>query len=260
MIRVAIIGSGGVAEALAQNISHIQGAKIIQIYGRNTQRVESVAHKYALPHSTTKLDPTAQIYIIAVSDRAIPEVSSQLNLPADAIVVHTAGSVDIDAISHPRRGVLYALQSFSPNRDIDTQNTPFFVEGCDESTTTNIESLARLLSTNVKRMNSTARKEVHLCGVFASNFVNAIYAASAEIAHEANIPFDSLKPLIRECCDKALEVDDPRKVQTGPASRGDLQTQDSHIRMLESRGADNTDLIEIYKILSKRIWETSKKM
>ncbi len=105
-------------------------------------------------------------------------------------------------------------------------------------------------------MVSAGRKELHLCGVFASNFSNAIYAASASIAKRAGIPFDYLKPLIKESCSKAMSVEDPRSVQTGPAVRGDLETQSRHLEMLR----EDEKLREIYKILSLQIWETSKKM
>ncbi len=258
MKRIVIIGSGGVAESFARAISRCEEYKLVQIYGRNISRVDAISREMGVQIYDSLRD--ANIYIVAVSDRAIGEVTSSLNIPHSAIVAHTAGGVDISQIPHPRRGVIYPLQSFTPGREVDMRVAPLFVEGADEEVTAEIEELARAISSRVKRMDSSTRKELHMCGVFASNFVNTIYGAAAEIAHDAGISFDLLKPLIQECCDKAIASDDPHKVQTGPAVRGDIATQEGHISLLKQKGEQGEELIEIYKILSKRIWETSKKM
>ncbi len=254
MKRITIIGSGGVAEALARGVAEVDGLTLAQVYGRNTERVAEISALTNTPISTDLIP--ADVYVVAVSDRAIGELTRTLSFPPQSIVVHTAGSVEMESIAHPRRGVLYPLQSFTPRRKVIISNVPFFVEGADEQTTMQIERMATSLSNRVMRMNSEGRKTLHLCGVFASNFVNVIYATAADIAHRADIPFDLLKPLIKETCDKAMSVENPRTVQTGPAARGDIETQQRHTNMLQ--GDDNLE--KIYKILSLQIWETSKKM
>ncbi|MFR9553142.1 MAG: Rossmann-like and DUF2520 domain-containing protein [Rikenellaceae bacterium] len=254
MKRVVIIGSGGVAEALSRGVAECENLTFVQVYGRNRQRVAEVSQLVSCPIYDSLQD--ADIYIVAVSDRAVEEVTRSLSFPEQSVVVHTAGSVAMDAIDHPKRGVLYPLQSFTPGRRITISEVPFFVEGADEHTTQIIEQVANKLSTNVMRMDSEGRKTLHLCGVFASNFTNAIYATAADIARSAEIPFDLLKPLIKETCDKAVSVENPRTVQTGPAVRGDIKTQQRHMDMLQG----NDNLEKIYKILSLQIWETSKKM
>ncbi len=254
MIRVVIIGSGGVAETLARGVFRSTELELRQVYGRNRVRVEQISSEVGCTTSDELQD--ADIYIVSVSDRAIKGVCESINFPSEAIVVHTAGSVDMSVIEHTKRGVLYPLQSFTPGREVELSDVPFFVEGCSEEVTQRVEEVAEILSRSVLRMGSLRRKELHLCGVFASNFVNAIYAASATIAQRAEISFDLLKPLIRESCEKALSVADPRTVQTGPAVRGDEEVQARHLEML----CEDENLENIYKILSKQIWETSKKM
>ncbi len=254
MREVIIIGSGGVAEALAKGIAANGKLHLKQIYGRNKARTKELSRTVGCKDYPTLL--AADIYIVAVSDRAIEELTKKLSFPSGSIVVHTAGSVAMESIAHPRRGVLYPLQSFTPRREVDTTTVPFFVEGSTPDVTAEIEEIARTLSQNVMRMDSEGRKKLHLCGVFASNFTNAIYAAAAQIAQSAQIPFELLKPLILETCHKALSVEDPCTVQTGPAVRGDVETQNRHIEMLK----ESENLEKIYKILSEQIWETSKKM
>ncbi len=248
MRRVVIIGSGGVAESLALSISQCSELRLVQIFGRNRQRVKELSNRCRVTVCNTIAQ--GDIYIIAVSDRAVAQVAESINPPQDSVVMHTSGSIDINAISHPRRGVLYPLQTFTAGRTVDISNVPFFVEGDGEVT-----AVAKILSSTVVEMDSQGRRELHLCAVFACNFVNSMYANAFDIAQRSNIPFEWLKPLIGETCAKALAVDDPHTAQTGPAARGDKAVQQRHLEML-----NDEKLEKIYKILSLQIWETSKKM
>ena len=56
--------------------------------------------------------------------------------------------------------------------------------------------------------------------------------------------------------DKALAAARPAAVQTGPAVRGDLPTQERHLRLL----ADDALLSDIYRLITQSIWETSRKI
>ncbi len=127
MIRVIIIGSGGVAEALAKGIARCESLELVQVWGRNQGRVEAISREAGC--ALCDKIQEADIYIIAVSDRAIEEVSSGVDFASEAIVIHTAGSVEMSKIAHPRRGVLYPLQSFTSGRVVDLSEVPFFVEG-----------------------------------------------------------------------------------------------------------------------------------
>jgi hypothetical protein len=89
-----------------------------------------------------------------------------------------------------------------------------------------------------------------------NNFPNHLYGLGAEVVADAGLSFDILKPLIAETASKAVAVDDPAQVQTGPAVRGDRVVTSEHIAMLEGDGVKQ----RIYKDLTESIWETSKKM
>ena len=73
---------------------------------------------------------------------------------------------------------------------------------------------------------------------------------------QAELDYDMLKPLIEETAAKAIATDNPRKVQTGPAVRGDKGVCDRHIAMLD----DDEQKQKIYKDITESIWETSKKI
>ncbi|MFQ9759998.1 MAG: DUF2520 domain-containing protein [Alistipes communis] len=72
----------------------------------------------------------------------------------------------------------------------------------------------------------------------------------------AGVSADLLRPLIAETTAKALAAARPAAVQTGPAVRGDLPTQERHLRLL----ADGALLSDIYRLITQSIWETSRKI
>ena len=81
MKRVVIIGSGNLAEALARAVAESE-LKLVQIFARNTERARAVA---ALAATRWAAEPAqladADIYLVAVSDRAVAEVAATLRRP-----------------------------------------------------------------------------------------------------------------------------------------------------------------------------------
>lgn len=255
--RVVIVGSGNVAEALARALP-ASGAELCQVFARNRERGPHVA---ALGGTTWTADPDrlaeADLYLIAVSDRAVGEVAASLRLPDGAVAAHTAGSVPLDALeAFPRRAVIYPLQTFTAGRAVDFARVPLFLEASDKGTYQAVERFARRLSSQLYPADSKRRGILHLAGVLACNFVNALYAAGERTLAREGLPFVALRPLIAETAAKALAAPSPAAVQTGPAVRGDLPTLERHRALL----AEEPLLLEIYNLMSRYIWETSRKI
>lgn len=257
--RVVVIGSGNVAECFAIALAQNEAIDLRQVYARNPLRGRAVATAAATSWTDNPEElAEADIYIIAVSDKAVESVASSLKFPDDAVVVHTAGSVPMSAIRgrEGRRGILYALQSFSAGRHISLGDVPIFVEADNDEVRDMLLSFARKLSSEVDYADSERRRTIHLAGVFVNNFANHLFALGADIVEEEGMRYDILKPLIRETADKATSVDEPEKVQTGPAVRGDRAVTEKHIAMLQKSERRQN----IYKEITNSIWETSKKI
>ena len=258
MERAVIIGSGNLAEALARAVAK-SGLKPVQIFARNAARGQQVA---ALAGTQWTADPAqlagADIYLIAVSDRAVAEAAAALPVPAGAVVAHTAGSVPLEALptGSVRRAVFYPLQTFTKGREVDFSQIPILLETDDEALRPELEAFARRLSRTVIWADSACRAKAHLAAVFACNFVNHMYAVAERIVGSAGLSFDILKPLIAQTAAKALDADSPADVQTGPAVRNDTETRARHCALLD----DDLQLKNIYSIISNSIWETSKKI
>ena len=255
---ISVVGSGNVAEAIALAVAECKELQLKQIVARNPVRGRALAEMTGAEWAAdVEQAAEADLYIISVSDRAVGEVASRLPMRDDTIVVHTAGSVEMDVLGERARGVFYPFQTFTAGRRVDFQQVPLFVEGCDEPTTLELERVAHLLSHRVYRATSQRRREIHLTGVLACNFVNALYAMAADrLSEREGLPFDILRPLIEQTARKAVEADHPREVQTGPAVRGDKAVTARHCEMLSADSREE----EIYKLLTEYIWETSKKI
>lgn len=255
---ISVLGSGNVAEAIALAVAECKELQLKQIVARNPVRGRALAEMTGAEWTAdVEQAAEADLYIISVSDRAVGEVASRLPMRDDTIVAHTAGSVEMDVLGERARGVFYPFQTFTAGRRVDFQQVPLFVEGCDEPTTVELERVAHLLSHRVYRATSQRRREIHLTGVLACNFVNALYAMAADrLAEREGLPFDILRPLIEQTARKAVEADHPREVQTGPAVRGDKAVTARHCEMLSADSREE----EIYKLLTVYIWETSKKI
>ena len=258
MKRVVIIGSGNLAEALARAVAK-SGLELVQIFARNAERARIVAEAAATDWAThpEMLAQDADIYLIAVSDRAVEQVAATLPIPEGAAVAHTAGSVPLAAIppKFTRRAVFYPMQTFTQGREVDFSVIPIFLETPSAELRPELEAFARQLSGTVIWATSEQRAKVHLAAVFACNFANHMYAVGERIVRGAGLDFDVLKPLIAETAAKACDARSPLDVQTGPAARHDAATLERHLALL----ADDPEMQELYSKISQNIWETSKR-
>ena len=253
MIRVSIIGSGNVAQHLIQTLSKTAAIELVQVFAR---KKESVSHLIAANKIHTNFNDliAADLYIIAISDDAIAEVSKDVPF-SNQLVVHTSGSVAMQAIdTKNRQGVFYPLQTFSKSKEVDFKTIPICIETQNEKDFNTLETVAKAISNAVYKINSEQRKALHVAAVFVSNFVNHLYQMGNDICIENELSFDILKPLIQETANKIITLS-PNEAQTGPAKRKDTQTINTHLNFLT-----NDNQKEIYKLLTKSIIDNGKKL
>lgn len=253
MIRVSIIGSGNVAQHLIVAFSKTTDIELVQVFARKDA---AVAHLTSPDKIYTNFNDiiAADLFIIAITDDAITEVSAAIPF-SNELVVHTSGSVSIEAINDKNRpGVFYPLQTFSKSKEVDFKTIPICIETKNEKDFQILEKVAKSISNSVYKINSEQRKALHIAAVFVCNFVNHLYQIGNNICIENNLPFDILKPLIQETANKILSLS-PNQAQTGPAKRKDSQTINAHLSFLSD---DNQK--EIYKMLTKSIIDNGKKL
>ena len=251
MIRITLIGSGNVAQHLIKAFTKSEGIEIEQVFSR---KKESLVHLINSDKIVTNFSDLkeADLYIIAITDDAISEVSEQLPFQ-NQLVVHTSGTSSIDVLnSKNRKGVFYPLQTFSKNKTVDFSVIPICLEAENESDYNVLETVAKSISNAVFSISSEQRKALHVSAVFVNNFTNHLYQIGQEICNEHQISFEILKPLIHETSDK-IKTLNPIDAQTGPAKRNDYGTIEAHLNYLT-----NENQKQIYKILTQSIQHNGK--
>jgi predicted short-subunit dehydrogenase-like oxidoreductase (DUF2520 family) len=257
MTKVIIIGSGNVAQHLIVAFQNSQnmGTEIDLIHVFSRQK-ESISHLLDLDKITDDLATLeeADLYIIAVSDDAIADVSSQLPFK-NRLVVHTSGSISLNALDNDnRKGVFYPLQTFTKNKEVDFKTIPICLESENATDFQLLEKVAKMISDKVFAINSEQRKALHVAAVFVNNFTNHLYQIGSEICQENQVPFEILKPLIAETAQKIMVLS-PEEAQTGPAKRDDSSTIEAHEAFLSDENH-----LKIYKTLTKSIQHNGKKL
>ncbi len=241
-----MVGSGNVAGHLIRAF-HEAGIRVNQVFHKDAAKAADAASLANAQHGLiADAPPEGPLIIIAVSDDAIAEVSSLL--PTSRTVVHTSGTVSMDALIQKERGVFYPLQTFTRDVTPDWKSIPFCIESSASALTKNLCELAVVLSEAVYTLNSEQRKWIHVAAVIANNFTNLLYTESAALLKKHELPFDLLRPLIAETARKAQQQD-PESLQTGPARRGDIETINKHLDQL----SDNPELRDLYRALTERI-------
>ncbi len=252
MSKITFIGSGNVASHLAKAF-YAAGHQILQVWSREYDHADSLACQvFAEPIDKLKLlYPTADIYILAVSDDALFDLALDLKL-RNAIVLHTSGAVSMKVLQPISRkhGVLWSPQTFIRDVSMNYSNLPFCIEGSSDDVLKNIKDLAISVSPNIYEIDSLGRQWLHLASVMVNNFGNAINAMAQDILLKHNIPFEILHPLISLTADK-IKHGALWQQQTGPARRHDQKTIDHQRSML----ADNEKILALYDLMTNMIQE-----
>lgn len=253
MLEVVLIGSGNVAQHLIKAFKKSQKIKLVQVFARNK---EAISHLMPMSKITSDYADLKQVslYVIAVSDNAVAEVSAKIPF-TNKIVLHTSGTVPISDLDAKNvRGSFYPVQTFSKNRKVDFKKIPICIEIEQEALYKVLDIMAFSISDKVYKITSEQRKSLHIAAVFVNNFTNHLFQISNEICLENDLSFDILKPLILETAQKVMQLS-PSEAQTGPALRNDNQTMERHLDFLT-----NENQKTIYKILTQSIQQHGKKL
>lgn len=248
--KIVFLGAGNVASNLAPFLFQ-KGFQILQIYSRNAESASFLAKQVnaTFTNSLEEIDCFADVYFCCVKDDAITQVLPYLK-NTKALVLHTAGSVDVSVFSGicERYGVLYPLQTFSKNKQLDLSNIPIFIEAANPQTLIDVKKIAGTISNNIYEATSSQRKILHLSAVFSCNFTNHLYAISEDLIQKAGFDFSVLTPLIDETATKIHQLK-PHQAQTGPAVRFDENVINKHLDML----SEDQMRQQIYRLLSESI-------
>lgn len=247
---IVIIGSGNAAAVLGRKFK-AAGHNILQIYSRNAAAASELAYEWDTESTNYKslINKNADVYLIAVNDDAIDDVTDDLNLPGK-VVAHTAASVPKEVLKNvsAHYGVFYPLQSLRKEMTV-LPDVPVFVDGSDDMAKRKLEELARSISKEQTGVaGDDARARLHVAAVVVSNFTNHLYKLAEDYCKKEGIDFKQLLPLIEETAQR-LKTVSPATAQTGPGSRHDKETIQRHLDLLKG----HPQLKNIYLLLTESI-------
>ena len=253
-MEVVIIGTGNVATVLSKLIIK-NGHTILEVLGREYTKALAIADTVGAKaiNVSSDINTDADIYIIAVSDDAIADITSGLLLQ-NKLVIHTAGSISGDILKNMSNnyGVLWPLQTLRKEMQ-RIPKIPFVIDANNDAAFTLLEQFAKSLSTQCIRANDAERVKLHLAAVAVSNFTNHLFALAENYCKNEGLGFKLLFPLIDETV-KRIEHRSAKDVQTGPAIRGDVETIQKHLHLLKKY----PDFKKVYQLLTAGISHKQK--
>ncbi len=257
MPKVVLLGSGNVAFHLTDALISA-GHKIEQIYGRNEKTTKELAKTANTSFCINPKDitPLADIYFFCMNDIANIEISGKINVKSNPIIVHTAGSQSMSIFKDKTKnyGVFYPFQTFTKGVKTDFSKVPVCIEASNDNTYQSLEKIADSLNCKSYNLDEKGRETLHLCGVFAANFMNHCVSLSEALLEENQISKDLIKPLLEQSFYKIINSGS-QVSQTGPALREDQETINKHLNILK----DNKQYSKVYQVLTESIIEWKKK-
>ena len=251
-MRISLIGAGNVGSHLGK-VLKAKGHQIGQVFSRRLEKAERLANivEAEAVNELSAIEQGAEVYIIAVSDKAIEEVSAQLRLNR-GVVAHTSGAASIDLLdSHAQFGSFYPLQTFTPNRQPNWQEIPICLNANNVDTFDTLYDLAETINDNIHHLTDDERTNLHVGAVVVNNFINHLLGVTREITDSQKVPYELLLPLLNETIAKSKNAH-PFDIQTGPAKRNDVETIEKHLSLLPEA------YHHLYNALTKSIQEHHK--
>ena len=246
MIKIVLLGAGNVGTHLCRALQNKEGLEIIQWYNRSLNSLEKELVPFAVTQNLNDIIE-ADLYIISVSDTAIPAISKALE-GKNGLIAHTAGSIPMEVLgAHQNHGIFYPLQTFSKQKEVDFNQIPLCLEANKPENLNLLKKVAQSLGGPVHLIDSAQRKALHVAAVFVNNFTNHLYTIGEELCKAHKVPFSVLQPLIAETADKIKHLP-PSEAQTGPAARGDQKILKDHLQYLTKESHQ-----KLYQLISASI-------
>lgn len=190
-------------------------------------------------------DGTTAVFL-SVPDDTLPEMATALagqgQAPAGASAFHLSGALGTDPLAplHARGysvGTLHPLQTVAhPITGADLLPGSSFALSGEPEALSVARRILSVLGSPALTVPVSQRPLYHAAGVFASNYVLAVIAAAARMLTRTGLSEEealrAILPLVRGALDN-LEALGADQALTGPVARGDFETLQLHLRVLE---------------------------
>jgi len=259
-MKIVIIGAGKVGYHLAKQLENKAEELIIVNRRENEVTTKLQKEKLKIVIGIENIPKDKDVYILAVKDSVIPEVSNQLKdiMLADSLIVHTSGAIESIVLkSFKNYGVVYPLYSFTfSEQKIDWNKIPIFYVPNNDTTDKKIYTICSKLNQQLTfKINDDQKLKIHLLAVLANNFTNALAHSIYQLSQPKDIKELNLMPLMMSFAIQTLQRiqnQSPAVLQTGPAVRKDTVSIEKHLNLLNNY----PDIKELYQCFTTYIQNT----
>jgi predicted short-subunit dehydrogenase-like oxidoreductase (DUF2520 family) len=192
-------------------------------------------------------DGEAELVLLCVPDRAIPEVAA--SMAVGPWIAHTSGATPLSALDpHEKRFGLHPLQSFTRARGPEQLDGAFAAVTAEADDAREVGFwLAEELGLKPFPLDDSERALYHAGAVIAASYLVALHQAAADLVEAAGAPPEALVPLMRRVIENDFEL-------TGPAVRGDWETVEAHLAAIRER---RPELEPLYRALAEATSEAA---
>jgi len=242
---LSIVGAGRLGRSLGRSLRE-RGWNIRSVVTRNPSTAKRAVRSIGAGRPSTAIGRSvfdAPVILIAVPDRAIPEVVDRISAFEDEvrghIVLHTSGALGSGILAPLRLlgaavGSFHPLQTFSGVGSAALEGRVFAVEG-DAAAVRVSRAAARTLGGQVVLLRSAAKPAYHAAASISAGMVLSLLETSIQIFASLGMKrreaLRALLPLTRQVLENQ-ETLGARAAWTGPLARGDYDVIAAHERAL----------------------------
>lgn len=244
-----LVGTGNMAWFLSNKLQEA-GHRCMGLYGRNKTEASLLAVILNAPllHQLFHIrEGLADCCILAVTDNAVAEVAAKIPL-RDTVMIHTSGSLALDVIPSQNGAALWCIYSIVKNNYPQHRNIPVICEAGSIKALEKVKTIATTFSDTIQQATWQQRQYLHLTAVMSNNFINHLLAICSEVCKETKVPFELLTPIIEQTFQR-IKTNTPLDTQTGPAKRGDKNTIQRHLLLLQQ----HPEWQKVYEFLTASI-------
>lgn len=253
---VTIIGTGALGSALhtffnnaGYAVRSTWNSKGGLIYSEKSSEYHQI---YSLiPKTNSEI---GDLVFITTPDDLIKKIASNLSQNSvsweDKTVVHCSGNLtsdELNALSKKGAKVvsMHPIQTFKKGDGSERfKNIMISLQG-DEKARKQLAPIIREMQAKPLLLDKKQKRSLHIAAVMASNYLVALMFSVENLLKDVELDegFDALETLVHQTVQNIFE-NGPAKALTGPISRGDRESVETHMKELAGR-----DQEKIYKIL-----------
>jgi len=272
-VRVALIGAGGLARAMAGALSAAGGFDVT-VGARRPARAAAVARGRARVRAVAPMADAlagAAIVVVAVPDAAIATVARSLAATRRSwrgvVVLHAAGSLGTRPLAlFARRGaatgVLHPLAVLAARGTAALRGAAARIEGAPRAraAASRLARAAGLVPLRASGLSTpSGRIAYHAAASLASNDLVGLLVAAGDLLRSLGVPPRAAERAVSRLAQGALDqalAAGRRGAFTGPVARGDAATLESQLRALSAR---DPEAAAAHRALSARLLRFARK-